>query len=243
MSGTVHRPSHPQPPRRRLSAEERRESILEAANEVFGEHGFEHVRIDDVAAAAGISKALIYEHFGSKQELYIELMNNAAEELLGLLVRAASAPGMTGALRMENAAAAGFQWVQEHPHAFHMFIRDVTDPEISAHQETLRRQSVTAMADVMEMEPPETRVGMARRQTEQLAEMIVGGWYALADWWLRHQDVPREELMTSMLGFMWLGLGQMQDGARWELKLAGNVRMGAETPSRDGSAPASGAGG
>ena len=223
-------------PRRRLSAEERRESILEAANHVFGEHGFEHVRIDDVAAAAGISKALIYEHFESKQELYSELMNQAAMELLSVLVQAASAPGMEGALRMENAAAAGFQWVQEHPHAFHTFVRDVTDPGISAQQEALRRGAVTAMADVMEMEPPETRAGMARRQTEQLAEMIVGGWYALADWWLRHQDVPREELMTSMLGFMWLGLGQMQDGARWELTLGGTVRTGAETAPGDDTA-------
>jgi AcrR family transcriptional regulator len=225
-------------PRRRLSAEERRESILDAANQVFGEHGFEHVRIDDVAAAAGISKALIYEHFESKQDLYSELMNRAAIDLLRVLVEAASAPGMEGPLRMENAAAAGFLWVQEHPHAFHMFIRDVTDPEISARQDALRRGAVTAMADVMEMEPPETRAGMARRQTEQIAEMVVGGWYAVAEWWLRHPDVPREELMTSMLGFMWLGLGQMQDGARWELKLGGNVRKGAETPSRDGNEPA-----
>ena len=224
-----------QGPRRRLSAEERRESILDAANHVFGEHGYEHVRIDDVAAAAGISKALIYEHFESKQDLYAELMNRAAIDLLRVLVQAASAPGMEGPLRMENAAAAGFLWVQEHPHAFHMFIRDVTDPEISAQQDALRKGAVTAMADVMEMEPPETRAGMSRRQTEQLAEMIVGGWYALADWWLQHPDVPREELMTSMLGFMWLGLGQMQDGARWELKLGGNVRGGTETPSRDGT--------
>jgi AcrR family transcriptional regulator len=222
-------------PRRRLSAEERRESILHAANNVFGEHGFENVRIDEVAAAAGISKALIYEHFESKQELYGELMNRAAIDLLGVLVQAASAPGMEGPLRMENAAAAGFLWVQEHPNAFHMFIRDVTDPEISEAQEALRRASVTAMADVMEMEPPETRAGMARRQTEQIAEMIVGGWYALAEWWLRHQDVPREELMASMLGFMWLGLGRMQDGERWELTLGGNVRTGAETALRDGN--------
>ena len=62
--------------------------------------------------------------------------------------------GHGGPLRMENAAAAGFQWVQEHPHAFHMFVRDVTDPEISDRQEALRRSAVTAMADVMEMEPP-----------------------------------------------------------------------------------------
>jgi len=235
MSGTIHPPSEAHHPRRRLSAEERRSSILAAANEVFGERGYEHVRIDDVAVAAGISKALIYEHFASKQELYIELMNSAAGEMLGRLVQAASAPGMEGALRMENAAAAGLQYVQEHPHTFHMFVRDVTDPEIAERQEDLRRVAVTAMADVMEMEPPETREGMSRRQTEQLAEMIVGGWYALADWWLRHPDVPREELIRSMLGFMWLGLGQMQKGARWHLKLAGNVRLDAETEARDGS--------
>ena len=94
------------------------------------------------------------------------------------------------------------------------------------------------MSDVMEMEPPETRAGTSRRQTEQIAEMIVGGWYALAEWWLRHPDVPREELMTSMLGFMWLGLGQMQAGARWELALGGNVRSGAETARSDGKASA-----
>ena len=56
------------------------------------QHGYEHVRIDDVAAAAGISKALIYEHFRSKQELYSELMNRAAIEMLGRIVAAASAP-------------------------------------------------------------------------------------------------------------------------------------------------------
>jgi AcrR family transcriptional regulator len=242
MSGAAEQPTHHGQPRRRLSAEERRESILEAANEVFGERGYEHVRIDDVAAAAGISKALIYEHFASKQELYIELMNNAAMEMLGLLVAAASAPGMEGALRMENAAAAGFQYVQEHPHAFHMFVRDVTDPMISDRQEALRRSAVTAMSDVMEMEPPETRAGLTRQHTEQVAEMVVAGFYALADWWLRNPDFPRDELVRSMLQFMWLGLGRLQDGERWELRLEGNVRMGAETPSGDEAGPDQGAG-
>ena len=44
--------------------------------------------------------------------------------------------------------------------------------------------------------------------------------------------------MTSMLGFMWLGLGQMQAGARWELTVGGNVRTSAETGSRDGNGSA-----
>src|SRR5215210_1339083 len=90
--------------RRRLRAQERRESILTAANLVFGQRGYDTVRIDDVAVAAGISKALIYEHFRSKQELYGELMNRAALEMLERIVVAASNPEVAGPVRLERGA-------------------------------------------------------------------------------------------------------------------------------------------
>ena len=70
-----------------------------------------------------------------------------------------------------------------------------------------------AMVGVMEMEPPETREGLERRNLEQLAEMIVGGFYALGDWWLRNRDADVDELISMMLSFMWLGLGRMQEGS------------------------------
>src|SRR6478609_7296174 len=119
--------SRPGKRRRRLRAEERRESILDAANIVFGQRGYDTVRIDDVAAAAGISKALIYEHFRSKQELYGELMNRAALEMLDRIVAAGSAPDAMGAARLERGATAGFSFVTDKPEAFQMFVRDVTD--------------------------------------------------------------------------------------------------------------------
>ena len=208
-------------PRKRLKAEERRESILRAANSVFGQHGYEHVRIDDVAAAAGISKALIYEHFRSKQELYVELMNRAAIDLLGRIVAAASAPGVEGAARLEAGSKAGFGFVAEQPEAFQMFVRDVTDPEVAAVQSALRRGAVSAMVGVMEMEPVATREGLERRHLEQLAEMMVGGYYALADWWLRNREADIAELTAIQLNFMWLGLDRMQQGERWNLASLG----------------------
>jgi AcrR family transcriptional regulator len=207
-------------PRRRLSAEKRRESILGAANQVFGERGYEHVRIDDIAAAAGISKALIYEHFRSKSELYIELMNRAAVELGKRLVGAAAAPGVTGSGRLEGAAFELFAFVDEQPDSFHMFVRDVTDPEIASQQDALRGGFVSAMADIMEMEPPEKRVGLGRDQTMQLGAMVVAGAYALAEWALQNPKTDRRELAAMMCSFMWLGLGRIQDGERWELDQA-----------------------
>jgi AcrR family transcriptional regulator len=220
--------------RRRLRAEERRESILNAANTVFGQSGYDTVRIDDVAAAAGISKALIYEHFRSKQELYAELMNRAALEMLDRIVSAGSQPDAAGVERLERGARAGFMFVAEKPDAFQMFVRDVTDPEVAKQQAALRRGAVAAMVGLMEMEPADTRTGLERRNLEQLAEMVVGGFYALSDWWLRNNDADASELVSMMVSFMWLGLGRMQEGERWgPLSLRGNNVADAEHDSHE----------
>jgi AcrR family transcriptional regulator len=230
--------TEPRRPRRRLRAEQRRESILEAANMVFGQRGYDTVRIDDVAAAAGISKALIYEHFRSKQELYSELMNRAALEMLERIVAAASEPEAMGVRRLEKGAVAGFSFVTEQPEAFQMFVRDVTDPAIAHQQAALRRGAVAAMVGLMEMEPPGTREGLERRNLEQLAEMVVGGFYALADWWLRNRESDVSELVSMMLSFMWLGIGRMQEGERLgPLASRGKVVPDAEQQSDGGRDP------
>ncbi|HYP48443.1 MAG TPA: helix-turn-helix domain-containing protein, partial [Thermoleophilaceae bacterium] len=63
----------PTSPRKRLRADERRTAILSAALEVFAERGYHRTAIDDVARAGNVSKALIYEHFSSKEELHLKL--------------------------------------------------------------------------------------------------------------------------------------------------------------------------
>jgi AcrR family transcriptional regulator len=220
------------PRRRRLRAHERRDSILSAANTVFGQRGYETVRIDDVAAAAGISKALIYEHFRSKQELYSELMNRAAIEMLDRIVTASGGPELSGAQRLERGAEAGFAFVTSEPEAFQMCVRDVSDPEIAAQQAILRRGAVAAMIDVMRLEPAATRTDLTPANLEQVAEMLVGGFYSLAEWWLQNRETDVSELIRMMLSFMWLGLGRMQEGERWTLGASGgNAPAAAEQDS------------
>jgi AcrR family transcriptional regulator len=68
--------------RERLSTEARREQILEAGRTLFVEHPYDQVSMDDVAARAGVSKGLVFFYFGSKRELYVELVREAARDLL-----------------------------------------------------------------------------------------------------------------------------------------------------------------
>jgi AcrR family transcriptional regulator len=68
-------------------AEGAREAILNAAETVFAEHGFDGARVDAIAAAAGYNKSLIFQYFGDKLNLYVEVVRRADRELSELQVQ------------------------------------------------------------------------------------------------------------------------------------------------------------
>ncbi|MEO6957590.1 MAG: TetR/AcrR family transcriptional regulator [Antricoccus sp.] len=70
------------PPRRRLSAHERRSSILDAATSQFAERGYAGASTHQIAAAAGISQAYVVQTFGSKQQLFIEVLERVVDDII-----------------------------------------------------------------------------------------------------------------------------------------------------------------
>lgn len=81
--------SNPQP---RLSADERRQQIIQAARQVFEQTGFDGARTRDLAAAAGVNEALLYRHFGSKEELFEAAVAAPLEEAVNKVVELSGAP-------------------------------------------------------------------------------------------------------------------------------------------------------
>ena len=79
------------PPRRRATPEERQQAILEAALDVFSEHGFAAARLDDVASRAGIAKGTLYLYFPDKETLFEHMLQSVAAPALALLGRLAEA--------------------------------------------------------------------------------------------------------------------------------------------------------
>ena len=90
----------------------RREVILVAAEETFARSGYHGASLDDIAHAAGVSKALIYEHFESKRELHGSLLDAQAAEIFRRL-EAAAARGETGEERLRNGIDAFLCFVEE----------------------------------------------------------------------------------------------------------------------------------
>src|SRR5205814_4195238 len=71
--------------RRRLPVAERRELIVEAAGRLFGERGYDGTRLDEIAAAAGVTKPILYRHFGSKRDRYLALLARHQQDLPSFL--------------------------------------------------------------------------------------------------------------------------------------------------------------
>ena len=103
--------------RRRLPAPERRALILDAALRTFAANGYDGAAMDEIAAAAGISKAVVYDHVASKRELYTQLLHAIRDEIERIVEEALRAPGDDGEERVRAAVDAIYRYVEEHPEA------------------------------------------------------------------------------------------------------------------------------
>lgn len=103
----------------RLPAIERRRQLLDVAQDLFADRGFHATAMDDIAAVAGVTKPVLYQHFASKRALFCELLDDVGEQLLSQLNQA-TAPAPTGRARVEDGFAAYFRFVTHNPAAFRL---------------------------------------------------------------------------------------------------------------------------
>ena len=202
-------------PRRRLTADARRRAILTAAQDVFAQRGYHGSSIDEIAQAAGISKALIYEHFPSKKDLHVSLLGLHVQELTARLA-ANAATDEPGDVRLRNGIDAFLGWVEERRGAFRMVFRDAADPEVADVVRGVQGQVTAAVAALMATEPMTPRETKATRERgiRMLAQQLAGALQALALWWDDNPGVPRQIVVDAAMDFCWLGLERVRDGER-----------------------------
>ena len=206
------------PPKRRLTAEERRTGILDSALAVFSENGYHASSIDDIAREAGVSKALIYEHFASKQELYADLIaRNSRELTLRIGAALVGVELESGSSRLAVGLDAFFAFVEERRDAWRMLFRDVTDPETATVVNRMLEQVTAEVTVLISQDPGARSLDSAedRRALRLLAEMLVGGTQSMANWWTANPEAPREQMVAIALDFAWLGLERLSRGERW----------------------------
>ena len=191
--------------RRRMPAAKRREVILAAAEETFARCGYHGASLDEVAHAAGVSKALIYEHFTSKRELHASLLDAHAAEIFARLQGGAER-GETGEQRLRSGIDAFLGWVEEHREAWRALFRDASDPDVAALVERLQGQATGVIADLVASDPeaPAELAGDGADRALRLeihAQLLSGAVQSLATWWEEHAEVPRTVLVDRAMAF------------------------------------------
>lgn len=201
-------PNHrPTSSRRRISGGERRESILALTSRAFAERGYDGVRTAELAKSAGVSEALIYQHFRTKAELYRAAVDRSAD-ILEDRIRSAAAAGPADQ-RLERAVNAFLEFVADASNAWRVLALHVSDPELADYQRTLRTRATDALAGLLAADPRASGNGLTRAQLEQLSEVIVGGAEALANWWSQNPRAERAELASLLTAFAWSGFEQL----------------------------------
>ena len=202
-----------------MAAADRREAILDAARDAFAEGSYHEIALDRVAERAGISKALIYEHFPSKRDLHRALLESYFGDLLSRVI-AAIADAEPGEERLRAGLDSFLGFVEERRGAWRMLVLNVGDPVIAERMERLREQVAVLIAARMAEEGPPGRLveGLGREHAiAMVAQQIVGAGQSLANWWVEHPEVERERVLEVAMDFMWVGLRGVEQGERWGL--------------------------
>jgi AcrR family transcriptional regulator len=198
--------------RERLPAAERRERIRAAALEVFAEHGYDGAPTRAIAGRAGVTTPILYDHFGSKRDLYRELLEREAAELLAVVSRPPRSGDAVDYLR--EPIEAFFAFVEQHRFAWRMLFRDPpADPQIAQAQPAIQRRATAAIAALFSL-TPEWRLsaGFSReRADELLAELTKSALNGLAGWWWDHPEVRRAQLVDLATDTLWIGIERLRE--------------------------------
>src|SRR4051794_29771182 len=108
-----------EPNRPRLPAVRRRRQLLDVALEVFAQRGFHGASMAEVAKAAGVTKPVLYQHFGSKRDLYLQLLDDVGQRLLEEVQKATASAGGPRQ-QVASGFVAYFQFVADHESAFRL---------------------------------------------------------------------------------------------------------------------------
>lgn len=183
----VRRSSDGRPGRRRLSVDERRDELISAALELFSDRPPEEVSIDDVADAAGASRALVYHYFGGKQELYLAALHSAAKQLNDLLKPPAEGKPLE---RLAVSLHRYFDFVEDHAAGFVALLRGGPANragDVGVVLDGIRDLVMNHIIEAIGIKAPGPVLRITLRSW--MASVETAGLD-----WLEHRDLPRAEL-------------------------------------------------
>jgi AcrR family transcriptional regulator len=179
---------------------------MKVAREVFAVHGYDSALIDDIAQAAGVSKPIVYEHFGAKEGLYAAIVDRELDDLVSRVSRSISSG--TPRARFSGAVMAFMRYTQEEPAGFAVLARDAPT--------SLGRRGLTRVIDDLALRVSDVfrrefeRAGYDPENAPIYAHALVGMVTQVGQWWATEgRRFPLEYLVSQVSALGWFGLRRL----------------------------------
>ncbi|MFD6528991.1 TetR family transcriptional regulator [Streptomyces sp. NPDC060184] len=206
--------SSPPPARRtrrvRMTGKERREQLLDIGRTLFADKGFEGTSVEEIAARAGVSKPVVYEHFGGKEGLYAVVVDREMRRLLDMVTGALTA-GHPREL-LEQAAFALLDYIETYTDGFRILVRDSPVAQSTGTFASLISDIATQVEDILGMEFKAR--GFEPKLAPLYAQALVGMVALTGQWWLDVRKPRKAEVAAHLVNLAWHGLENLEPKPR-----------------------------
>ncbi|MCS6712646.1 TetR/AcrR family transcriptional regulator [Brachybacterium sp. EF45031] len=195
-----------------MTGRERREQLVDVGRRLFAEKGYDATSVEEVAAAAGVSKPIVYGHFGGKEGLYAVVVDRETGTLLRALEDSLQEPRAHPRVLMERAALAFLTYIDEHEDGFRILARDSPGVGDGGTLSVLLGEVARNVERILGVQLKQH--GYPVRDAGMYAQMLVGMVAYTGHWWLEHRKPAKEEVAARLVNLSWYGLGALEKQPR-----------------------------
>ncbi|MGL5864989.1 MAG: TetR/AcrR family transcriptional regulator [Dermatophilaceae bacterium] len=186
-----------------MTGRERREQLVGVGRKHFADKGVDAATIEEIAASAGVSKPVVYEHFGGKEGLYAVVVDREIESLLAGITAALDSGGSSRQL-IERAALALLDYVETNSDGFRILVRDSPAGQATGSFASLM-SDVSSQVDHI-LAAQFTGRKLDPKAAPMYAQMLVGMIALTGQWWLDNRKFKKHEVAAHVVNLAWNGL-------------------------------------
>jgi len=190
----------------RMTSAQRREQLIKVARTLFAEHGVDATSVEEIAAAASVSKPIVYEHFGSKDGLYAVVVDREVQRLETAITSAITTPGARYREIIERGALALLDYIDECPEGFRIIARDSSGATGSF--ASILSDVTMSVEDLMR--PGLERHGFDPELAGPLGQALVGLVAMAGQTWLETRRPSKDVLAAQLVNLAWNGLTNLE---------------------------------
>ncbi|MBS9533633.1 TetR/AcrR family transcriptional regulator [Mycobacterium sp. M1] len=190
----------------RLPRDERRSQLLAAASDVFVDRGYHAAGMDEIAERAGVSKPILYQHFASKLELYLAVLNRHVDNLVSG-VRQALRTTTDNRQRVRSAVQAFFDFIEHDGQGYRLIFENdnVAEPQVAVQVRVATESCIDAVFDLVSHDS-----GLDPHRARMVAVGLVAISVDCARYWLdSDRPISKDDAIEGTVAFAWGGLSHV----------------------------------